>query len=558
MQALSAFALSHNQRDRDQFLRMLSEQSYVRTLTSRNLIMLVNCLIVLVRGVYRVKLRYTASQLATKAPRVTAVCWLARLFMREDATLLDQLPDSFIYDRTPLPAYVVGVDDINSRIAGTSVNMDDILFTRNRSFVPAATRAAKKKKTVTAEQVLSNPRLAEGRPAMMMATRVLTVARCDVGALSNAGQSMSVVLSLPEDIRRQILQRKYQKQHPTATFTPKTARQSTDSDSDSDLSDEEEEPWAGPAGKSVIVRLFQPLSAKFDPSLFKSDGITLSVAIGDQTISKLVVINENHQPYADITDALEHIIQSITVVDNHEKIGEIQLNIRPWAAPPRCAKAAYMANTQLLVEYGEMGSPKDVAKWIERNIPTVDADPSKLDNEDDDELEEVVTRFSLTDPLTFCRMTLPARGEHCVHTQCFDLQTFIQFGFQSKKWECPICSKPLTIQGCRVDSFVRTLLSTSGEDDEAIDVETHTGRILREGNSEEEIPDEPSQLTRPTPQADEDVDDIHFDDDDSVFRTPDNVFDLSDEDWDFLPVRTVPREELGLRGTGSPANPIEL
>ncbi|KAG9395414.1 MIZ/SP-RING zinc finger [Carpediemonas membranifera] len=400
--------------------------------------------------------------------------------------------------------------------------------------------------------VIADPGFTRCRPVMMMGTKLLTAAPFNMPEFAHNNRQGKLELKLTPEIMREVHVSEYMKRHPNPPEQqPKTARQSTDSDSDSDLSDEEEEPWAGPTGKSVIVRLFHPDDKYFNPLLFTSDAVILSFTQRDGNVWQIgvpVAPDLAHRnggaPFVNLSSAIYEAIEVLERDDIPESDRPpLMLTIKPGRSH-NCRNAQ---NMHVVVEYGEMGSPKDVAKWIERNIPTVDADPSKLDNEDDDELEEVVTRFSLTDPLTFCRMTLPARGEHCVHTQCFDLQTFIQFGFQSKKWECPICSKPLTIQGCRVDSFVRTLLSTSGEDDEAIDVETHTGRILREGNSDEEMGYENSLVT---PRPEQPVGNVSDDDIE--------IIDLSDTEIETTarPNAQVSRPTPG--SLGSAECPIEL
>ena len=44
-------------------------------------------------------------------------------------------------------------------------------------------------------------------------------------------------------------------------------------------------------------------------------------------------------------------------------------------------------------------------------------------------------------PFTMIPIDEAARGEHCLHLQCFDLNTFIHMNAKHKRWQCPICNR---------------------------------------------------------------------------------------------------------------------
>lgn len=49
-------------------------------------------------------------------------------------------------------------------------------------------------------------------------------------------------------------------------------------------------------------------------------------------------------------------------------------------------------------------------------------------------------QVSLKCPITFKRITLPARGHDCKHVQCFDLESYLQLNCDRGSWRCPVCS----------------------------------------------------------------------------------------------------------------------
>ncbi|KAG2183979.1 hypothetical protein INT44_008990 [Umbelopsis vinacea] len=55
--------------------------------------------------------------------------------------------------------------------------------------------------------------------------------------------------------------------------------------------------------------------------------------------------------------------------------------------------------------------------------------------------DEVV---SLRDPVTLVRIGIPGKGIHCMHSGCFDIETFLQFHEHATEWKCPHCFDKIT------------------------------------------------------------------------------------------------------------------
>lgn len=56
-----------------------------------------------------------------------------------------------------------------------------------------------------------------------------------------------------------------------------------------------------------------------------------------------------------------------------------------------------------------------------------------------DGLEQTAQKVPLKCPITYKRITLPARGHDCKHIQCFDLESYLQMNCERGNWRCPVC-----------------------------------------------------------------------------------------------------------------------
>lgn len=59
---------------------------------------------------------------------------------------------------------------------------------------------------------------------------------------------------------------------------------------------------------------------------------------------------------------------------------------------------------------------------------------------------------SMLCPISKRQIQNPARGVTCHHTQCFDLQTYLERGYQTNEWTCPICGSRINVDDLRYDS----------------------------------------------------------------------------------------------------------
>ncbi|EDO06443.1 MIZ/SP-RING zinc finger family protein [Babesia bovis T2Bo] len=73
-------------------------------------------------------------------------------------------------------------------------------------------------------------------------------------------------------------------------------------------------------------------------------------------------------------------------------------------------------------------------------------------------------KIELNCPITLDRMTIPARGKHCKHLQCFDLRAYLHVMHNmstfSARWRCPECPlivKPIDLF---IDGYVESILSS--------------------------------------------------------------------------------------------------
>lgn len=76
---------------------------------------------------------------------------------------------------------------------------------------------------------------------------------------------------------------------------------------------------------------------------------------------------------------------------------------------------------------------------IKRNFNSVAASNGSLNNSEGDGVEQTAIKISLKCPITFKKITLPARGHDCKHIQCFDLESYLQMNCERGSWRCPVC-----------------------------------------------------------------------------------------------------------------------
>ncbi|XP_022257226.1 zinc finger MIZ domain-containing protein 1-like [Limulus polyphemus] len=94
---------------------------------------------------------------------------------------------------------------------------------------------------------------------------------------------------------------------------------------------------------------------------------------------------------------------------------------------------------------------------IKRNFNSIAATNNAMNCEDG--VEQTAMKVSLKCPITFKRVSLPARGQDCKHIQCFDLESYLQMNCEKGAWRCPICNKTAYLEGLEVDQYVWAILT---------------------------------------------------------------------------------------------------
>ena len=111
---------------------------------------------------------------------------------------------------------------------------------------------------------------------------------------------------------------------------------------------------------------------------------------------------------------------------------------------------------------------------IKRNFTNLPTEGGSNSNSEEG-LEQTSQKVSLRCPLTFKRISLPARGHDCRHIQCFDLESYLKLNCEKGLWKCPVCkyvitwnkilaiihlnfSKPALLEGLEVDQYMWSVI----------------------------------------------------------------------------------------------------
>lgn len=122
----------------------------------------------------------------------------------------------------------------------------------------------------------------------------------------------------------------------------------------------------------------------------------------------------------------------------------------------------------LIIQYMDRVEVEDIVevtkntRQIEEN-EALELIKSQFVTDDDDELVEVLKKYSFIDPLMCTRITTPVRGTNCKHYDCFDLYSYLKMNERIRTWTCPICSKDCPFDTLVVDMFFTKILSQLGD-----------------------------------------------------------------------------------------------
>ncbi|KAH7104232.1 PINIT domain-containing protein [Auriculariales sp. MPI-PUGE-AT-0066] len=89
----------------------------------------------------------------------------------------------------------------------------------------------------------------------------------------------------------------------------------------------------------------------------------------------------------------------------------------------------------------------------------------------DDDIEAGPQKMSLKCPLSYVRITTPARSIKCVHPQCFEANSWFGMMEQTTTWLCPVCEKQLNVEEIIVDGYFDDILKSTDEDTDDVMVE---------------------------------------------------------------------------------------
>ncbi|XP_055690592.1 zinc finger MIZ domain-containing protein 1 isoform X2 [Lutzomyia longipalpis] len=89
------------------------------------------------------------------------------------------------------------------------------------------------------------------------------------------------------------------------------------------------------------------------------------------------------------------------------------------------------------------------------------ANPQNGDNPADTPSQTVTLKC----PITFKKISLPARGQECRHLACFDLESYLQINCERGSWRCPICNKSALTETLEVDQYMWAILNSLSTQD---------------------------------------------------------------------------------------------
>jgi hypothetical protein len=104
-----------------------------------------------------------------------------------------------------------------------------------------------------------------------------------------------------------------------------------------------------------------------------------------------------------------------------------------------------------------------------------------VDEEEDLFVSEEET-VPLKDPLSMSLIVHPAKGKHCVHKRCFDLETYLAYCTRTSVWQCPCCEERCAYEDLVIDGLIADILaninSTQSVDKVKIDTKTMKWELL--------------------------------------------------------------------------------
>ncbi|CBH09505.1 hypothetical protein, conserved [Trypanosoma brucei gambiense DAL972] len=133
-----------------------------------------------------------------------------------------------------------------------------------------------------------------------------------------------------------------------------------------------------------------------------------------------------------------------------------------WDSPSSSASAAESAagDSDIDVDSGWVDDKADNTHNSGGRNGRKSADAPNLPNgiAGDNGVQDGEAVVTLRCPLSYGRMKIAGRGNHCSHLTCFDLLTYLSACLQSNSWNCPICDGPVFIGDVCIDSTLQAAL----------------------------------------------------------------------------------------------------
>ncbi|CAG8594396.1 7309_t:CDS:10 [Funneliformis mosseae] len=115
------------------------------------------------------------------------------------------------------------------------------------------------------------------------------------------------------------------------------------------------------------------------------------------------------------------------------------------------------------------------ASIINAQSPTSSiSSPSHTMITDEDDCDVTVNKMkvSLRCPISLLRIAEPAKGQHCLHIGCFDLETYVSVNKKNSKWRCPECNDRVTSETLRIDEYFKRLLEQIPENVNTVELDS--------------------------------------------------------------------------------------
>ena len=118
-----------------------------------------------------------------------------------------------------------------------------------------------------------------------------------------------------------------------------------------------------------------------------------------------------------------------------------------------------------------------------------------------DKGDDMVTSFGLrlVDRYSCQRITVPCRGDRCLHHECFDLNSYVAQNRGELLARCPVCSQPTQAKELHLDELVVRLLSA--EPDQEVVTIGADGCYMAQQPAEKRPPQHESLRTYHSPSA---------------------------------------------------------